>query len=88
MAQLRVRKSSVATIIYTMPSTAEQHIQFGEDINPVKSNAVKNDPDSGFTSVSEKDVEGAVAGQDDFNVKKKQVCTPLSSFIRTPLIYT
>jgi len=71
-----------------MAATDEQHIQFGEDVNPVKSNTVKYDADSQFTSVNEKDVEVNSVRLDDFNIKKKQVCTPLLMFPRTPLIYT
>lgn len=61
-----------------MPANDEQHIQFGEGINPVKSNVANHDPDSQYTSVNEKDIEVATVPQDDFNIKKKQVCNPLS----------
>jgi len=64
-----------------MSANDEQHIQFGEAIDPAKSNLEKRDPDSQYTSVNEKDVEVAFAAQDDFNIKKKQVCNPLCNLV-------
>lgn len=57
-----------------MTSTDDQHVKFGESINPIKIDAKEVDPNSQYTS--EKDVEVASLAVDDFNISKKQVCIP------------